>query len=327
MIDQLVKKGWGFPFLLLTAVGMVLFGFGKFASAKAPTIIGGKITEDTVLTLQKSPYRINKNLEVPIDVKLTIESGVEISLDLYTSIVISGNLQAIGTKDKWIKITSTKPNEKWDGIKLNDDSFDYDSEELIEGHGVLIEYCQISMARTAITAEKCNPLIRKNKFKNNEVGLMCRDNANPLIENNVFLNNDAAIECVNFSSPKIRHNTIVGVEGKGIRIENHSSPKITYNTIFGKGTTWWRGLTILTSSQPLINFNNIYANGGYNLSMVKLKTEDKSLPINAKNNWWGTSDLESISEKIQDIQDKMDLGKVDIDPFSENKIPNAKYEF
>jgi hypothetical protein len=135
MIDQLVKKGWGLPFQLLTAIGMVLFCFSKFASAKAPTIIGGKITKDTVLTLEKSPYRINKSLEVPIDVKLTIKPGVEISLDLYTSIVIEGNLQAIGTKDKWIKITSTKPNEKWDGIKLNDDSFDYDSEELIEGHG------------------------------------------------------------------------------------------------------------------------------------------------------------------------------------------------
>jgi parallel beta-helix repeat protein len=228
MIDQLLKKGWVFPFHVLTAIGMILFGFAESALAKAPTIIGGKITEDTVLTLEKSPYRINKNLEIPIDIKLTIESGVEISIDLYTGIVVEGNLYAIGTKDKWIKITSTKPSEKWDGIKLNDDSFDYDSEELIEGHGVLIEYCQISLARTAITVEKCNPAIRKNKFKNNEVGLMCRDSSSPLIENNVFLNNTTAIECVNFSSPEIRHNTIVGGEGKGIRLENHASPNINF---------------------------------------------------------------------------------------------------
>jgi hypothetical protein len=61
--------------------------------------------------------------------------------------------------------------------------------------------------------------------------------------------------------------------------------------------------------------------------LVKLKTEDKSLPINARNNWWGMSDLESIAEKIQDKQDKMDLGKVDIDPFSDSKIANAKHNY
>jgi parallel beta-helix repeat protein len=311
----------------LIAIGLILASSGKSAVAGAPTIIGGKITEDMVLTLDKSPYRVAKNLEIPIDIKLTIKPGVEIVVDLYTAIIVSGNLHAMGTKDKWIKITSTKPNEKWDGIKLNDDSFDYESEELIEGHGVLIEYCQISMARTGITTERCSPLIRKNKFKQNEDGIMCRDYSNPTIENNVFLGNTIAIECVNFSSPEIRHNTIVGLEGKGIRLENHSSPKITYNTIFGKGTTWWKGLTIITSSKPVINYNNIYANGGLNLMMVKLKTEDKSLSINAKNNWWGMSDLESIAKKIQDKQDKADLGEVDFDPFSEGKIANAKHNY
>jgi hypothetical protein len=83
----------------------------------------------------------------------------------------------------------------------------------------------------------------------------------------------------------------------------------------------------MTSSQPVINFNNIYANGGFNLIMVKLKTEDKSLAINAKNNWWGMSDLESIAKKIQDKHDKAELGEVNFDPFSENKIANAKHNY
>jgi parallel beta-helix repeat protein len=327
MTDTLSRKGWRVLFLDLAVVGLIFVGFGGYALAGNPTIIGGKITEDMVLTLDKSPYRITKNLEVPIDIKLTIKAGVEIKVDLYTAIVVKGNLHALGTKDKWIKITSTKPDEKWDGIQLKDDSFDYSSDELIEGHGVLVEYCQISLARTGITTEKCNPLIRKNKFKNNDDGIMCRDYSNPLIENNVFLNNTIAIECVNFSSPDVRHNTIVGLEGKGIRCENYSSPKITYNTIFGKGTTWWKGLTVVTSSQPVINFNNIYANGGYNLMMVKLKTEDKSPSVNAENNWWGISDLESITKKIQDKHDKADLGEVDFDPFSESKIANAKHNY
>jgi parallel beta-helix repeat protein len=308
--------------------GLLFLSFMEPAEAgRRPTIIGGKIAEDTVLTLKKSPYRITKNLEVPLDIKLTIEAGVEVMIDVYTGIIVSGNLNVLGTNKQWIKLTATNPNEKWDGIKLTDDSFDYDSDELLEGHGVLIRNCKINLARTGIIVEKSNPRIEKNKFANCDEGLMCRDSASPLVENNVFLNNTIAIECVGFSSPDIRHNTIVGQEGKGLRIENHSSPKITYNTIFGKGMTWWKGITVLKSSQPVINFNNIYANGGYNLMMVKLKAGDKSLPLNAKNNWWGTSDLESITKTIHDKHDKTGLGEVDFDPFSENKISNAKHNF
>lgn len=327
MMNALSRKGLIVLFQGLISFGLIFVSSAVFASSGSSNTIGGKITEDTVLSLSNSPYRLTRSLEVPPDIKLTIEPGVEIVADLYTSIIVRGNLYAMGTKSKWIKITATKSDEPWDGIQLKNDSFDYESEELLEGHGVLIEFCKISGARTGILIEACNPIIRKNKIKNNEEGIMCRDYASPLIENNIFLNNSTGIECVNYSSPNIRHNTIVGKEGKGIRCENNSSPKIFYNTIFGKGETWWRGLTVVKSSQPIINFNNIYANGGINLAMVKLKAGDDSLAIDAKNNWWGMSDLESIARSIDDKSDKAFLGEVIFDPFSENKIANAKHTF
>ncbi len=287
------------------------------------TEIGGQIKEDTVLSLKDSPYVLTRNMEVLPDVKLVIEPGVVIKAGLYTAINIRGNFQAIGKEDKPIKFTSLKKNEKWDGLHFTDESFDYDSDEVIEGHGSAVSYCEIENASTGISCEKSSPLISNNTIKHSGEGIKCRNESNPQIIRNLITDNRDGIVCADYSSPKISHNTIMGDEGKGISCVNHSSPEVTYNTIFGSGGTWWMGIMCQHASAPKINHNNIYCNGGHNLMQIKVKPGEDSLDIDAKNNWWGSKDVDAIAVTISDKADKFTLGEVTFVPFVDNKIQDA----
>ncbi len=289
------------------------------------TEIGGQISEDTVLGLADSPYILTHNLEVVPDVMLTIEPGVVIKAKAYTAIVIRGNFHAIGEENKRIKFTSLNKGERWDGIQIKDESCDYDSNELIEGFGCSIQFCEIEYANTGISCEKASPLLTNNIIQNSGEGIKCRDEANPKITKNLIKDNDSGIVCADYSSPEISYNTVVGDEGKGISCSNQSSPVIAYNTIFGKGDTWWSGIQCESASAPKINYNNIYGNGGFNLKQLQTKPGDESLDIDAKNNWWGTADKEAIAASIFDKTDKATLGEVNYIPFIKSKLQKSNH--
>ncbi|MFQ5647214.1 MAG: right-handed parallel beta-helix repeat-containing protein [bacterium] len=284
----------------------------------------GDITKDTVLTADKSPYYVIKKLTVKPEVLLTIKPGVEIRFDSYTPFVVEGNLHAIGTRKKRIVFTCSGKQGDWDGIKIVDSAYDYNSDELIEGHGCIIEYATISKARTGIACISSNPVIRHNIIKNNDEGVRCWEKSQALVTNNKFINNKTAIDCMNYSSPNITYNSILGADGKGIRCLNYCSPLIDHNTIFGSGRTWWKGLVFISSSHPIVSSNNIYANGGYNVYLAKRKPGDKSPDIDAKGNWWGLVDKEVIAKMIFDKMDKTVLGMVEYNPYKKKKIIDAK---
>ncbi len=306
--------------------------WGRKAQVVAPekksikgTEIGGQISEDTILRLEDSPYILSRNLEVMPDVKLTIEPGVVIKAKAYTAIVIRGNFHAIGSAEKHIKFTSLNKDERWDGIQFKDESFDYNSDEVIEGHGCTIQYCEIENANTGIYCEKASPQITNNIIQNSGEGIKCRDWANPKISKNLIKDNDDGIVCAEYSSPQITYNTIMGDEGKGISCVNHCSPEIAYNTIFGKGDTWWAGILCENGSAPKINNNNIYSNGGYNLKQSQQRPVDISPEIDARNNWWGVADKDAVAATIFDKADKASLGEVTFVPFMNSKIRDANH--
>ncbi len=286
--------------------------------------IGGQIRQDTTLSLQESPYILTRDLEILPDVKLAIEPGVVVKVAAYSGIIVRGNFHAIGEKDKPIKFTSLKKGSKWDGIQLKDESFDYDSEDLIEGFGCIIKYCEIENAVIGISCEKTSPVLSNNIIKNGEEGIKCYNEASPLITKNLIKDNLNGIVCIDFSSPEIKYNTVIGDEGKGIVCVNHSSPLIEYNTVFGAGSTWWSGIMCQNGAAPKIRHNNIYSNGGQNIKQVQ-KPGEESLAINAKNNWWGTDDEKIIANTIYDKNDRDNLGEVNYLPFVKTKIKDANH--
>ena len=68
---------------------------------------------------------------------------------------------------------------------------------------------------------------------------------------------------------------------------------------------------------PTILNNNIYANTNYNIYLAV------SNNVSATNNWWGTTDKQTISQKIYDNKNDFNLGKVNFEPFLTAPNPEA----
>lgn len=166
---------------------------------------------------------------------------------------------------------------------------------------------------------QASPIIRNNTITRNIAGIWgggicCRDGSAPTIVNNTIRGNTAdmtggGIFCDN-SSPTIFGNTIslnVATQTGGGITCWRSSANIIYNTItrniagnHGGGIYCWLsspnidsctissnnsdGVYCESSSNPVINYNDIVDNTGYGVLNV-----DSTVLINAEYNWWGDS--------------------------------------
>jgi hypothetical protein len=110
-----------------------------------------------------------------------------------------------------------------------------------------------------------------------------------LIEKNLITNNTRGIECT----------------GSNIRVQNNT---ITNNTI-----GIYEG-----SSSTIIQYNNIENNTEHSIYL-----ETTSENIDATNNWWGTTDTQTINLTIRDHKYDFDLGIVSFTPFLTEPNPEA----
>ncbi|MFZ7137669.1 MAG: NosD domain-containing protein [archaeon] len=157
------------------------------------------------------------------------------------------------------------------------------------------------------------------------------------IEGNNLIDNGAGILVLDRDS-EIRSNTItggkngihVGNEGFSI-IENNFVSKQTSCGIYVHGqsiqcnnntiTSCPKALELSRCDSATINFNNIE---NYNNSIYLTTTYGT---IDATNNWWGTTDTETIELSIYDSKYSLDLGTVNFTSFLTEENPNAEPEY
>lgn len=185
------------------------------------TEIGGVIEEDTVLTLENSPYVVTHHILVLEGVTLTIEPGVILWFDGNYSIVIEGKLIAQGTDENRIRFLSNPNNVeslKWMGIKFRNASI---------GESSIIQFSDIQNAGFMIRRDADG---RDDDY--NSYAIMIND-SNVLVEDNIIQCNDFGIyisqEQLNNITPNIRNNHIVGCERYSIYVNGSSS--VEGNTI------------------------------------------------------------------------------------------------
>ncbi len=162
-------------------------------------------------------------------------------------------------------------------------------------------------------------VITGNSSPHNGGGIYCNDHSSPTISNNTITGNysrddGGGICCDTSSSPIISNNTITGNSagdhGGGIHCCN-SSPTITGNTITGNSANGkGNGIYCRRESNPTINYNNLVNGDQYEVCLDNVSDD-----IDATNNWWGTTNIDSIDAKIWDYYDNMALGKVLYNPF------------
>lgn len=141
--------------------------------------------------------------------------------------------------------------------------------------------------------------IQDNVVFNCNYGIVC-DGTIDVIGNIVY-NNTYGIKGGSTVESNLIVNNYIGLIGGG-RIQNNT---IAYNKI---GLETW---------STIISYNNIQNNANYNLNYTSTPNVD------ATNNWWGTTDNNTISQKIYDYKNDFTLGKVNFVPFLSAPNPDA----
>ncbi|MDP2939904.1 MAG: NosD domain-containing protein, partial [Candidatus Omnitrophota bacterium] len=280
----------------------------------ADTNVGGEITQDTTWTFAPnppynngSPYIVIDTVTVNQGVTLTIEPGVQVKFAGNRSLIINGSLVAQGTQIQPITFTSNRPNpapRDWQSIFFADTSDDTTC---------IVSYAIIEYATTSIYITNASPRIEYNTVRNNPNGITADNSSSPTITNNTIENNTYGIYCQDSSSPAITNNTLQN-NTYGIYCQYSSSSAITNNTIINNEYGIYTSGSLTNYPNPFINNNSIYNNTQYNL-YAYASNNCSSLTINAQNNWWGTVDVITITQKIYDYTDNPNSPAVDFIPF------------
>ena len=126
---------------------------------------------------------------------------------------------------------------------------------------------------------KANMVIRNNTITNNSHGIT--DPGPALIERNVIADNSVGLDLA--SQATVQNNTIINND-VAIRLKSCPSAKINYNNIENYG-------------EKSIYLINTLGN------------------VDATNNWWGTTNTQTINLTIHDYKYDLDLSKVNFAPF------------
>ena len=154
---------------------------------------------------------------------------------------------------------------------------------------------------------ECNGLIEGNTISGCGYGILCYQfDANPLIKDNVLTDNNIHPDTLNW--------------GFGIACNGQNAPIITGNSFSGH----WYGIALINGAQPnvgdLINDfpdddgMNRFLGNGLDGELYELYN-NTSNEIMAQNNWWDTTDVQEIADRIVDFSDDPDLGVVVFEPF------------
>jgi len=180
------------------------------------------------------------------------------------------------------------------------------------------------------------PHIVYNTVKNPTVGIATAPGSSATIENNILIDNIRGIE--SRARDTIRHNYISSptrqiheqsymghtwpyllnpppIRFTGIQIGMQCSATIEFNIIVNNDV----GIGIVPTASPSLRIekNNIYDNDVNNI------TNPSVADITARNNWWGTTDIDEIEARIHHYNDDPSVGKVNYQPIATSKIADA----
>lgn len=127
---------------------------------------------------------------------------------------------------------------------------------------------------------------------------------NSSITNSNFTNNS----CATSGAVNISYSTISSTGGTGTAVDSPAS--VTYSVIYGYAVG-------IQGAPTTFHHNNIYGNTQYNLKLTG------SGNVTAANNWWGTTDTNTINAKIYDKNDNLNLGTVTYTPILNAAEPTA----
>ena len=275
---------------------------------------------------------INGDIYVPPGVTLTIAPGTvvkfkkineksdqnlfDIDSPYYpeAELIIRGKLIAKGTPEKQIVFTSAEMTPR---------AADWGAINFLGSDGNEIEYAKIFCAYNGIHAHGGSVTVSHTEFARNGVGISFKKEeetpdapwfgkeSNMKITHNVFAGNKGGIGFRN-SNAEILHNEIRENKFFGIWPKENSNAVVKYNEI----TENLKGVYLYQAKGLTLEYNNIYDNRSYNVAIA----EAQDFPVNATNNWFGTTDSEKIAELLFDKNDDPELAEIEIEPVLDKPV-------
>jgi len=350
------KLGW---FLIVALIGILtLLGCAKFGQAQEYTYVNGVISVDTTWSEEGILYSFTGPVAVKEGVTLTIEQGVQVDLSSYFLQVdgtlkakgsvstpvsfIGGEIRFMPSSNDWDETTGTgsilenvniptctskitiddsSPKITSSDLLVSDflvksgspdisnnkiDIFSGGSGFIIESGSPLISYNDIS---GKIAIKEGSPIIFNNKWSNSATCIEATG-GNPYISHNVIA---ASRIGISISNGVIERNSIhchaIGIEAGNCIIRNNTIGAVT-------------GIQIRASCNPTIAYNNFeYGNvaGKRNVALMEGASQD----VDVSNNWWATTNEETISKSLFDDKNDFTLGTLNFKPYLTEENPQA----
>jgi hypothetical protein len=331
-----------------------------FGSVQGATSVGGTISSDTTWTKANSPYQLTGNTLVQAGATLTIEPGVTVDFGTYF-LQVNGVLRAQGTESNKILFTSQQKwitNTQMIYVASSNNKSASDQtiiENAIFNTTVLkIEACSpkinnnffSNLKAEAITIISGAPTIDGNTITCLEAGGIYAAGSATLTNNIIscgVYNAIQASDTVYVAGNKITGTWIVAsIEGhvnferntvtggsQGLCSSTDGNIKYNYITgcsyygITGSGTIQSNtitgnkvGIQGPNTNVPITQ-NNIFGNTANSIVLTI------SQNIDATNNWWGTTDSQTINQTIHDYKNDFAVGTVTYMPFLTQESSSA----
>ena len=300
------------------ALSILAFGIKILPPPALATYVEGLVERDTVWTLTDSPFVLTNDINISPNVTLTIEPGVEVRFGGNFSIIVEGDMHAIGTKSRNITFTSNKNPKKpgdWESLRyrfsknslLEYASVEYSTHGIdVESSNITIHNCYIAdNSQDGILVVNSTVEAKNNVIANNvEDGIHLTGNNEATIENNTIKLNTRGIlldgddiSDVSLLRNIVYENTQSGLHldanaynniaildnvfsgnSKGIHVSGETGTAVTNNSI-SLNTI---GISYETAQNHQIHFCDIYGN-------EKGVQVSASVTVDATYNYWGES--------------------------------------
>jgi len=206
---------------------------------------------------------ISGDVKVAPDVVLTIKPGVKVRFEENASLYITGGLKIQGDNDEKIVFTSNSNSDELyhNGIEIKNPN-----------ENIYFSFCEIEEAETGILVADANINVNINNciIRNNGDGLIIY-NSNPEISNNLIIDNEnIGISCFKGANADIDNNSLFNPEYE----------------IF------------IDQSRPLLEekYNDLWNDDYY--TVVYKPGGGSAQPLNVDYNWWGTTDIQYIRDRL-----------------------------
>jgi len=206
------------------------------------TEVGGEISEDTIWTLNGSPYYVTSNVSVGSEVTLTVEPGVEVRFKKFSDFSgikvgfsVEGNLVAEGTEANHIVFTTSCDFEDLDQTqgewsKELEDFFPTDWMGIDINYNGIFNHCVVEYGHTNISAHMSFQV--SNSDITSGIKGISFDNGSATIANNAIMRNGFAAIDLGEGTTTVSGNKITVRRGHGaMHLIGEGYAEITDNTV------------------------------------------------------------------------------------------------